>query len=162
MAVTHTTDRPPGSGPQGGPGACARTWPWWVAIAAALVGVALLETGGIDVRVPLLRISAHNPRPLIYVAALVTMAALTWRRSLAWTLVAAIEGTGRTAWILVEAWEQPAFAARHGRSRLGTLDWPPAAEIRSEVQVRVHRVADRAVFHAGSAVATDHVAARTF
>jgi hypothetical protein len=77
-------------------------------------------------------------------------------------LVAAIEATGRTAWILVEAWEQPAFAARHGRSRLGTLDWPPAAEVRSEVQVRVHRVADRAVFHAGSAVATDYVAARTF
>ena len=64
--------------------------------------------------------------------------------------------------ILVEAWEQPAFAARHGRSRLGTLDWPPAAEVRSEVQVRVHRVADRAVFHAGRAVATDYVAARTF
>jgi len=77
-------------------------------------------------------------------------------------VVAAIEATGRTAWILVESWEQPLFAAQHGRTQLGALDWPPAAEVKSAVPVRVHRAADRAAFRAGATVATEYVSQRLF
>jgi len=77
-------------------------------------------------------------------------------------VVAAIEATGRTAWILVEGWEQPAFTAQHGHTQLGALDWPPAAEVKSAVQVRVHRAADRAAFRAGTRVATEYVTQRQF
>jgi hypothetical protein len=83
MAVTLSADRhaPPSVG---GHDARARTWPWWLAIAAALGSLALLESGGVEFRVLLLRVSAHNPRPLAYAAAFITMAALFWRRQLIW------------------------------------------------------------------------------
>lgn len=57
-----------------------------MAIAAALGSLALLESGGVELRVPLLRISAHNPDPFAYAALLIATAALIWRRQLAWTM----------------------------------------------------------------------------
>ena len=83
MAVTSSADRhsPP---PVTGQGTSARTWPWWLAVTAALGSLALLESGGVDLRVPLLRVSAHNPRPLAYAAAFIALAALFWRRQLTW------------------------------------------------------------------------------
>lgn len=77
-------------------------------------------------------------------------------------IVAAIEATGRTAWILVESWEQPRFATQHGRTQFGALDWPPALEVKAAVPVRVHRAADRAVFRAGAIVATEYVSRPPF
>jgi hypothetical protein len=77
-------------------------------------------------------------------------------------IVAAIEATGRSAWILVESWEQSRFAAQHGRTQLGALDWPPAAEVKAAVPVRVHRTADRAAFRAGATDATEYVSRPLF
>lgn len=85
MAVTLTADRHPPSSVVGHDSS-ARTWPWWLVIAAALAGLAVIESGGVDLRVPLLRISAHNPGPFAYAVALIATAALIWRRQLAWTL----------------------------------------------------------------------------
>lgn len=77
-------------------------------------------------------------------------------------VIAAIEATGRTAWILVESWEQSRFATQHGRTQFGALAWPPAVEVRAAVSVRVHRAADRAAFRAGATVATEYVSRPPF
>lgn len=83
MAVTLSADgnAPPSAG---GRDTSARTWPWWLAIAAALGSLALLESGGVEFRTPLLRVSAHDPRPLAYAAAFIATAAVFWRRQLIW------------------------------------------------------------------------------
>jgi len=102
MAVPLSADRHPPSSLVGH-GSSPRTWPWWLVIVAALGSLALLESGGVELRVPLLRISAHNPRPFAYGAAFIAIAALIWRRQLAWTLdlpaLAADVRRGATLWV---------------------------------------------------------------
>ena len=67
---------------------------------------------------------------------------------------------GRSPYILLEDWEEPAFRARFAeRSALGRLDWPPAAEYRTAGGTRVHLYApgDRARFVRGEPVVTERI-----
>ena len=48
---------------------------------------------------------------------------------------------GFEPFLLFETWEEPLFRRRFAASPLGALDWPPAAEVAS--QVRIYRPEDR-------------------
>ena len=70
--------------------------------------------------------------------------------------VAFLEREGRPPYILLEAWEEPAFRARFERhSEYGALDWPPMAQIGTEV--RLYNPADRARYYAGEATPMERV-----
>jgi hypothetical protein len=85
--------------------------------------------------------------------------ALTWGgldpawldRSLAW-----LDEQGRTPYILVESWEEPAFRSRFGKhSDIGKLDWPPKYEI--DRVVRIFDPKDRARYHRAEHVNTEYL-----
>ncbi len=85
--------------------------------------------------------------------------ALTWAgldpawldRSLAW-----LDEHGRTPYILVESWEEPAFRTRFGnQSDIGKLDWPPKYEI--DRVVRIFDPKDRVKFDRGENVNTEYL-----
>jgi hypothetical protein len=85
--------------------------------------------------------------------------ALTWGgldpawldRSLAW-----LNDHGRTPYILVESWEEPAFRTRFGNhSDIGKLDWPPKYEI--DRVVRIFDPKDRVRYDRGENVATEYL-----
>ena len=85
--------------------------------------------------------------------------ALTWGeldamwldRSLAW-----LEARGRTPYIMVESWEEPAFRIRFGyHSDIGKLDWPPKYEI--DRVVRIFDPKDRVKYHRGEDVTTEYL-----
>jgi hypothetical protein len=63
----------------------ARTWPWWIAVGAAAVALALREGAGVDLSLGFLRLSAHNPRPPAILAAAIVLVCLVTRRRLTWT-----------------------------------------------------------------------------
>jgi hypothetical protein len=70
--------------------------------------------------------------------------------------VAFLEREGRPPYILLEAWEEPAFRARFERhSEYGALDWPPMAQIGTEV--RLYNPADRARYYAGAVTPMERV-----
>ena len=72
-------------------------------------------------------------------------------RSLAW-----LGERGRTPYILVESWEEPAFRNRFGNeSDIGKLDWPPKYEI--DRVVRIFDPRDRAKYHRGEDVSTEYL-----
>jgi hypothetical protein len=72
-------------------------------------------------------------------------------RSLAW-----LGEHGRTPYILVESWEEPAFRNRFGNvSDIGKLDWPPRYEI--DRVVRIFDPRDRAKYHRGDDVTTEYL-----
>jgi hypothetical protein len=72
-------------------------------------------------------------------------------RSLAW-----LGEHGRTPYILVESWEEPAFRNRFGNvSDIGKLDWPPKYEI--DRVVRIFDPKDRAKYHRGENVTTEYL-----
>ena len=75
------------------------------------------------------------------------------------TAIDLVQASGRQAWLLVEAWEQPLLRERHG-GRYGALDWPPAASISTTVPVALYRPGDRAAFLTGSNIATSYVTDR--
>lgn len=86
------------------------------------------------------------------------------RRTLAWRAldgrwldraVAFARDQGFEPYLLFERWEEPEFRMRFAASPLGQLDWPPLAEVAT--QVRVYRVADRDRYRAGLSVATEYV-----
>ena len=63
---------------------------------------------------------------------------------------------GRTPYILVESWEEPAFRNRFaGHSDTGKLDWPPRYEI--DRVVRIFDPKDRAKYHRGESVVTEYL-----
>jgi hypothetical protein len=62
---------------------------------------------------------------------------------------------GLEPYLMFERAEEPVFRARFAASSLGALDWPPAAEIAS--QVRVYRVSDRERYRAGLPLSTEYV-----
>jgi hypothetical protein len=66
-----------------------------------------------------------------------------------------IRSRGFTPYLLFERWEEPSFRRRFAGSDVGALDWPPIAEIAS--QVRVYRPEDRERYRAGAAVTTEYV-----
>jgi hypothetical protein len=72
-------------------------------------------------------------------------------RSLAW-----LDEHGRTPYILVESWEEPAFRSRFANhSGIGKLDWPPKYEI--DRVVRIFDPKDRAKFVSGQNVTTEYL-----
>ena len=72
-------------------------------------------------------------------------------RSLVW-----LGEHGRTPYILVESWEEPAFRNRFGNnSDIGKLDWPPRYEI--DRVVRIFDPMDRAKYHRGENVTTEYL-----
>jgi hypothetical protein len=72
-------------------------------------------------------------------------------RSLSW-----LETEGRTPYILVESWEEPAFRSRFAaHSELGKLDWPPKYEI--DRVVRIFDPRDRAKYDRGENVSTEYL-----
>jgi hypothetical protein len=86
------------------------------------------------------------------------------RRTLAWRaldrqwLDRAVEfarDTGLEPYLLFERWEEPEFRTRFADSPIGSLDWPPIAEV--STQVRIYRVADRERYRGGHSVATEYV-----
>jgi hypothetical protein len=67
-----------------------------------------------------------------------------------------LRSRGYRPYLLFERWEEPAFRKRFdGKSAIGTLDWPPIAEIDREV--RIYDPADRAPYKLGVPVMTDRV-----
>ena len=61
---------------------------------------------------------------------------------------------GLEPFLLFERWEEPAFRARFAGSALAALDWPPMAEVAS--QVRVYRPEDRERYARGESVVTEY------
>ena len=69
--------------------------------------------------------------------------------------VAFLQQAGYQPYFAVEDWEEAQFRARFAAaSALGSLDWPPAAEIGSPVKVRLYDPRDRARYLAGESVRT--------
>jgi hypothetical protein len=68
--------------------------------------------------------------------------------------VAFARDRGLEPFLLFERAEEPEFRTRFAASPLGALDWPPAAEIAS--QVRVYRVADRERYRQGLPLSTEY------
>ena len=72
-------------------------------------------------------------------------------RSLSW-----LDAQGRTPYILVESWEEPAFRSRFAaHSEIGKLDWPPKYEI--DRVVRIFDPRDRAKYDRGENVSTEYL-----
>jgi hypothetical protein len=72
-------------------------------------------------------------------------------RSVAW-----LDEHGRTPFILVESWEEPAFRSRFANdSDIGKLDWPPKYEI--DRVVRIFDPKDRAKYVSGQNVITEYL-----
>lgn len=85
------------------------------------------------------------------------------RRTLVWDMLdpawldralAFVREQGYEPFLLFERFEEQPFRERFTSSALGSLDWPPMAEIGG--QVRVYRPQDRARYQAGEAVPTDY------
>jgi hypothetical protein len=68
--------------------------------------------------------------------------------------VAYVRTRGYEPFFLFERWEEPIFRQRFAGSSLGMLDWPPAAEIAS--QVRIYRPEDRERYLKGTQPPTDY------
>lgn len=58
--------------------------------------------------------------------------------------VALFERAGRKPYFLLEDWEEPGFKRRFAGEAYGSLDWPPVAELREEVIVRLYDPQGRA------------------
>ncbi len=61
---------------------------------------------------------------------------------------------GFDPYLLFERPEEAEFKARFRQSEVGALDWPPMAEVAT--QIRIYRVADRDRYRAGLAVPTEY------
>ncbi|MEQ1575173.1 MAG: glycosyltransferase family 39 protein [Vicinamibacterales bacterium] len=61
---------------------------------------------------------------------------------------------GLEPYLLFESWEEPIFRRRFTSSALGALDWPPIAEVAS--QVRIYRPGDRERYFKGEALPTEY------
>jgi hypothetical protein len=68
--------------------------------------------------------------------------------------VADVRMRGYEPYLLFEAWEEPLFRQRFAGSQTAALDWPPMAEIAS--QVRIYRPDDRARYLRGDAAPTEY------
>ena len=61
---------------------------------------------------------------------------------------------GFEPYLLFERPEEAGFKSRFGQSEVGALDWPPMAEVAT--QIRIYRVADRDRYRAGLPVPTEY------
>lgn len=66
-----------------------------------------------------------------------------------------VRARGYEPFLLFEGQEEQVFRERFRSSAVGALDWPPAAEIMS--QVRIYRPADRGAYRRGSAPPTEYI-----
>jgi hypothetical protein len=69
-------------------------------------------------------------------------------------MLAESRALGYEPYLLFERWEEPLFRQRFAGTALGALDWPPSAEIAS--QVRIFRPDDRQRYLSGQDVETDY------
>jgi hypothetical protein len=85
------------------------------------------------------------------------------RRTLVWDAldaewldraVASVRARGLEPYLLFETWEEPIFRARFASSSIGALDWPPMAEVAS--QVRIYRPDDRERYASGTMPPTEY------
>jgi len=59
-------------------------------------------------------------------------------------VVTSLREGGRPAYLLVDAWEEGEFRRRFsGHGEIGSLDWPPLAEIAAGVRVRLYELPGR-------------------
>ena len=73
-----------------------------------------------------------------------------------------LRSRGYHPYIALEEGEEPDFRQQfEGFSELARLDWPPAAERREPVRVRIYDPADRARFLAGEGIVTGDIRLRT-
>jgi hypothetical protein len=76
--------------------------------------------------------------------------------------IQALRSKGYHPYIALEEGEEPDFRQQFGGfSDLAPLDWPPAAERRDPVRVRIYEPADRARFLAGEGIVTGDVLLRS-
>jgi hypothetical protein len=66
-----------------------------------------------------------------------------------------VQQRGYEPFLMFERWEEPMFRERFGGRGVAALDWPPAAEIAT--QVRIYRPGDRARYLQGTAPPTEYV-----
>ncbi len=66
-----------------------------------------------------------------------------------------VRARGLEPYLLFESWEEPIFRTRFAGSPIGTLDWPPMAEIAS--QVRIYRPDDRERYARGTQPPIEYV-----
>lgn len=66
-----------------------------------------------------------------------------------------VRARGLEPYLLFESWEEPIFRARFAGSPVGALDWPPMAEVAS--QVRIYRPADRERYARGTLPPIEYV-----
>jgi 4-amino-4-deoxy-L-arabinose transferase-like glycosyltransferase len=71
--------------------------------------------------------------------------------------LARLSDAGWQPFLLFEADEAQAFRRRFAGHAVGAVDWPPRAEIRTEVPVTIYDVADRARYLAGENVRPERV-----
>jgi hypothetical protein len=67
--------------------------------------------------------------------------------------IAFLRARGRTPYLLIETWEQPAFRDRFAGDPLGSLEWPPMVEI--DRAVRIYDPRDHARYMRGERVRTE-------
>ncbi len=66
-----------------------------------------------------------------------------------------LRARGMEPYLLFESWEEPIFRTRFAGSPTGALDWPPMAEVAS--QVRIYRPEDRERYARGTLPPTEYV-----
>jgi len=66
-----------------------------------------------------------------------------------------VRDRGLEPYLLFESWEEPIFRTRFASSPIGALDWPPMAEVAS--QVRIYRPDDRERYARGTLPPTEYV-----
>jgi hypothetical protein len=69
--------------------------------------------------------------------------------------LAYVRSAGYEPFLLLERWEEPLFRDRFGGRETAALDWPPMAEIAS--QVRIYKPDDRTRYLQGAAAPTEYV-----
>ena len=69
--------------------------------------------------------------------------------------IAFVRMRGLEPYLLFESWEEPIFRSRFAASAVGALDWPPMAEVAS--QVRIYRPDDRQRYASGTQPPTEYV-----
>ena len=88
------------------------------------------------------------------------------RGTLAWDAVAPDALDDGVAWLRAQGYaplialedeEDARFRARFPSQAAGQLDWPPVAEVRTPVRVRIYDPAARVVFLRGGGIATEHI-----
>jgi hypothetical protein len=63
--------------------------------------------------------------------------------------IAALEGTGRPVYVVLDAWENEPFRARFPSVPIAALDWPPILEAGTTHRTRLWRLSDRDRFLRG-------------